>query len=429
MHRIVLMMIAVGLCATAVHAQPRFLVNDRANNTIWLIDDLDGNGSITEPGEVWTYFSAANLSGVPGPNNPTCLGVRRDGMALMGDQGLGVIFALRDNNGDGDVQDAGEAIVAVDATNASGAYATFPTGIAFDNASLAYYVNAGNAFGPDAIYRMRDINGDGDFQDPGEITIYVGEPVFGAGNGPFSPQEIVFMPGFNVSVGFLRNSSANLHGVYRFVDIDGNGRADDSGEFTVYFDATNASGVAIGAGFAIDIDRARPGSLYVHNLGAGSDDQIIRLTDRNGDHDAQDAGEAELVFSTTEAGFISVDIVSLESGQVLFSDNSTKRIIVLTDLDNDGRFMSSGEREDFYANSGSTMSDVRQVHAIPRPCYADCDPSTGVGILDIFDFLCFGNRFSANDPYACNCDLSTGPNVCDIFDFLCFGNAFSAGCP
>ncbi len=62
-------------------------------------------------------------------------------------------------------------------------------------------------------------------------------------------------------------------------------------------------------------------------------------------------------------------------------------------------------------------------------CYADCDTSTGVGVLDIFDFLCFGNRFSAGDPYACDCDTSTGPLVCDIFDFLCFGNAFNAGCP
>ena len=62
-------------------------------------------------------------------------------------------------------------------------------------------------------------------------------------------------------------------------------------------------------------------------------------------------------------------------------------------------------------------------------CYADCDTSTGVGILDIFDFLCFGNRFGANDPYACDCDTQTGQGVCDVFDFLCFGNRFAAGCP
>jgi hypothetical protein len=62
-------------------------------------------------------------------------------------------------------------------------------------------------------------------------------------------------------------------------------------------------------------------------------------------------------------------------------------------------------------------------------CYADCDTATGPGILDIYDFLCFGNRFAVGDPYACDCDVVTGPGVCDVFDFVCFGNAFGAGCP
>jgi hypothetical protein len=69
-------------------------------------------------------------------------------------------------------------------------------------------------------------------------------------------------------------------------------------------------------------------------------------------------------------------------------------------------------------------------NGIPDPCecYPDCDMASGPGILDIFDFLCFGNKFDAGDPYACDCDLTTGPGVCDIFDFLCFGNAFDMGC-
>jgi plastocyanin len=62
-------------------------------------------------------------------------------------------------------------------------------------------------------------------------------------------------------------------------------------------------------------------------------------------------------------------------------------------------------------------------------CYPDCDTSTGPGVLDIFDFLCFQNSFANSEPYACECDTSTGPGVCDIFDFLCFQNAFATGCP
>jgi hypothetical protein len=59
-------------------------------------------------------------------------------------------------------------------------------------------------------------------------------------------------------------------------------------------------------------------------------------------------------------------------------------------------------------------------------CYADCDKSTGFGVLDIFDFLCFQSAFVNNDPYACGCAIE--PWSCDIFDFLCFQSAFVAGC-
>ena len=58
-------------------------------------------------------------------------------------------------------------------------------------------------------------------------------------------------------------------------------------------------------------------------------------------------------------------------------------------------------------------------------CYPDCDQSTGVGVLDIIDFLCFANAFVSFDPYAdCN-----GDNLLNIIDFLCFADAFVRGCP
>jgi hypothetical protein len=85
---------------------------------------------------------------------------------------------------------------------------------------------------------------------------------------------------------------------------------------------------------------------------------------------------------------------------------------------------------DFRAMSGVSSDRIARLDAGPCPCYADCDQSTGVGVLDIFDFLCFQDSFVNSDPYACDCDITTGtsPPVCDIFDFLCFQNQFVAGC-
>ncbi len=86
-------------------------------------------------------------------------------------------------------------------------------------------------------------------------------------------------------------------------------------------------------------------------------------------------------------------------------------------------------RSEFGTVGLQNIYECDTVRADLTGCYADCDQATGPGVLDIFDFLCFGNRFSSNDPYACNCDTSTGQNVCDIFDYICFQNAFAAGCP
>lgn len=64
----------------------------------------------------------------------------------------------------------------------------------------------------------------------------------------------------------------------------------------------------------------------------------------------------------------------------------------------------------------------------PGACLADCDVSTGIGVLDVLDFVCFMQRFRAGDPEACGCDETTGVGVCDVFDVLCFQSAFSEGC-
>ena len=61
-------------------------------------------------------------------------------------------------------------------------------------------------------------------------------------------------------------------------------------------------------------------------------------------------------------------------------------------------------------------------------CYANCDGSTTAPVLNVLDFNCFLNQFSAGAPYA-NCDGSTTAPVLNVLDFNCFLNRFGAGCP
>lgn len=61
-------------------------------------------------------------------------------------------------------------------------------------------------------------------------------------------------------------------------------------------------------------------------------------------------------------------------------------------------------------------------------CYANCDGSTVAPTLNVGDFICFLNLFSAGHPDA-NCDASTAPPVLNVNDFVCFQTRFALGCP
>jgi glucose/arabinose dehydrogenase len=60
-------------------------------------------------------------------------------------------------------------------------------------------------------------------------------------------------------------------------------------------------------------------------------------------------------------------------------------------------------------------------------CWANCDNSTQQPALNVLDFNCFLNRFTADDCWA-NCDGSTQEPRLNVLDFNCFLNRFTAGC-
>jgi len=384
--RFLLTAVLLAGLATTAQAQSHFILNDRINHMIFRAVDGNNDLDLDDSGELNVYFSEANAAGTLAPANPTCLDIGANGFVVMGDQVNRNVYLLRDLNDDGDVQDVGESIVFADATNLSGISFAFPTGITFDSLGRIHVANAGNGLGSDGIYRLVDLNGDGAAQDSAEITEYVGVPFFGEGNGPYGPQEIYFDVEDTL---FMHNSSTGLNGVYRFRDLDHNGRADDAGEATTYWDATNADGMPVYAGFAIEPDRVRARSMYILQTASGSVDQLVRLTDANNDGDAQGAGESAVVWSAMEAGFISVDVVSLVNGDVLITDNSGKRVIRLHDANNDGDFLDAGERVDYYTNPDAVMGDVRQMSVLPIPGDVNRDLVRDLGDLDAFvNVLC-----------------------------------------
>lgn len=371
-------------------AQSGYLVADRTNDTIWRLVDADNSGAFDEPAEVINFFSGANAAGTLAIMNPTCMATAPNGASAIGDQGNRVVYVFRDNSGDGDANDAGESIVYADATNASGVSFAFPTGAAFGPDGHLYIANAGNAFGNDGVYRLVDLNNDGDAQDAGEIVPFAADGAFGPGNGPYSPQEIAWIG----EVLFLRNSSAGLFGVFRLEDQNNDNDADDPGEFTPFFDATSASGITPSSGFALTVDPVRPGALYTAQIAAGGVDQILRLADMNADNDANDANEAVLVFENSASGFSIIDLLALPDGRLLLTDTSTDTVVVLTDTNNDDDFMDEGESAIFFANTTPIFADARQLD--PLVSTALQGDANADGVVDFGDLNATLSVFGRN---------------------------------
>jgi hypothetical protein len=77
---------------------------------------------------------------------------------------------------------------------------------------------------------------------------------------------------------------------------------------------------------------------------------------------------------------------------------------------------------------GGTVTNLAALWVGCPNCYANCDLSTTAPKLNIADFVCFLQKFAANDPYA-NCDNSSAAPAINIADFQCFLQKFAAGCP
>ncbi len=138
----------------------------------------------------------------------------------------------------------------------------------------------------DCVWRLADVNQDGDTNDPGEVVSFYSDTLGGL---PLTtPTCVVAAPDGTVYVG-----DSNLDVVLALNDRNGDGDANDPAEQRVFFDsATNASGVTMASVMGITVDAIGRLFLAVSNSGTTGTDLILLLHDADGDGDAGEAGEA-----------------------------------------------------------------------------------------------------------------------------------------
>lgn len=151
------------------------LISDMTRDAIYLTRDLNHNGTASDIGESNIYFNSDNLSGLAEPSNSVfSIHQSRTGHIYIGDGGSDSVYRLADRNADGDAQDAGEANIWFSEDNAAGFSLPTPNSVFEANDNALYIVNAGTGRRPnDAVYRTVDLNNDGDANDAGEASIWL----------------------------------------------------------------------------------------------------------------------------------------------------------------------------------------------------------------------------------------------------------------
>lgn len=407
-----------------------------------------------------------SLSGFAQPTVPN----DRTGGILVADLTLDAIYLVRDTNGDGIAE---SATIFFGDGNLSGL--SLPTGSVFgifQSADRTVYFTDGDT---DAIYAIRDNNADGDALDPGEARLFFRSGLFNHLNFIMDTPNGITGHGGAIFVANAGVGSAADDAIYRLIDLDGNGNASDMNECSVWFDAfsnvtssnpfdlcfigdtayyadlrgsnpdvivrlrDDDAGGSVASdefntfltdgdqGAVCDFSCVTDGdNLFTHNL--SSTQTIFRLNDLDNSNAIDAAPEATLLWdeSALPVGAVLQNSFALAHGPVTpvrtmaISSHGTgaqDAVLLLRDLDGDGDFLQPGETTALItgvAEDGVFPENIRAMWFYAPVCPGDFDRNGIRNVTDIFAFLA---AWFAGNPEA-DLDGVEGLGVPDIFAFL-----------
>ncbi len=399
------------------------LVGDMDLDQIYRTRDLNGDGDADDAGEAWVFFDAANASGLPSPTNAVyTIFQAADGYVYYGDGGSHAVYRLRDVNGDGDAQDPGEASIWFsEADNYHGFIVTNPNGLYQDSAGATYVVHVGTSSLPDAIFRTVDLNGDGDANDQDEATLWMDTQNLLTSSSAFS---LVFI---GTTAYFADLMAGDPDAIFRAEDADASG-AIDAGEFNIFIDETNPYGVQIGTGLVTD-----GVSLFISESLVGVNPQkVFQLTDLNGSGTIDSASEAVEVWNETHVppGYelgSSYYLAIGPGGELLVSSAGTDirdNVFRLVHLDFDGDFFDPGETIVWRsAHGGAFIEYARSLEYIVLVGDANCDGSIDFDdinpfVLALADPDAYGAQFPDCRLLNADCDFDGAVTFDDINAFV-----------
>jgi alpha-tubulin suppressor-like RCC1 family protein len=263
---------------------------------------------------------------------------------LLGDQGSsdpdsGKVFLLVDTNGDGDAADAGERIVFFDTSNASG-FAS-PT----ENVFQVHQASDGAVYvgdgDTDTVWRLVDGNNDGDANDAGEATAWL-TPANAAGVSTVTPNGIGEGPDGAIYIVNAGVSSRPQDAIYRTEDLNGDGDADDAGETTVWLDLQTVVATSSPYDLSFVGDTA-----YLIDPSGSAEDTIFAIRDADGNGTISTDEVTAFATKTATGAPIDFTAAANENGVLVWEwlADGANTLVRLTDIDGDGTIGAGETRE------------------------------------------------------------------------------------
>ena len=311
------------------------LLGDRSGDVIWAMNDFNFDADYHDPGECVVFYG--NVGG-PAITNVQDIAVGPDGTAYVADAGSDTITKLVDLNLDGDAEDMLEATVFFDLTNAGGIQAGSMTGITVENTSppVVWVANSSNGAAPrDMLLRIEDLNGDGDGNDANEAVVFWEKTVAlpNTGYDLDIPASVHVLPNGDVLLLHGAGGAATApKGIYLLRDLNADGDANDAGEITPWYELPAGS-----TPISFEMTPSRNGDLYVVDRGAA--DSIYALRDADGDGSITGSEAVVYWSAPGASTIDNMcEVIAFDGTPVLLvaEDSGVDRLLGLVDLDGSG---------------------------------------------------------------------------------------------
>lgn len=220
-------------------------------DAIYQTVDLNGDGDAEDAGESKMWFDIETLVMGSVPFELVFLG---DVAYFTDADGSDKIMRVEDLDGDGQI-DAGEFSIFIDETNPYGVMMF--SALATDYVSLYVIDSSGDN---QTLFRLTDLNGNGVIDDASEAVAVWDELCIPPGFGMTGTFAVAVGPGGEIAVTSNGTDTGNQDNVFRLVDLNGDGDFFDTDE-TIVWAQGNGDGPFVERARAVEYILATPGDV------------------------------------------------------------------------------------------------------------------------------------------------------------------------